>query len=385
MTDPGIRPRAGSRWWSAGLGLLILLAAAWAFALLPGRLAERDAYRDATPCPAAAPAPECVSTAPATVAGTEDDPRGKSVQYWLLFTEPGREEVQRVRMIGENTVYDAVRPGDEITLTRWHGKVRAVRFGTAEQETAAAPADRWRLPLGLGLTLYPFGLLACGLAGWYAHRRCRPGAGRPGARAVMVVSVAAVAQAAVGIPAAMAAADAGKALLAEVVALPVAVLLGLAAGWWLGRRLRAAADVSALVPVPPTEPRHLRATVAGEVPYAVDGYDFLVVGDGPVVATPDPQGGFAARRLPGTLRVRRVRAWTEDDPEDWTAVHGVDAVVLECEDETRPVRIVCARREAPLLLGALGAPAPAAPPAPAPAAGAGAGNEDREPGEAAAR
>ncbi|WP_194117725.1 hypothetical protein [Streptomyces hoynatensis] len=357
MADTAGRPGSPSPWWGAGLGLLLLLAAAWAFALLPGRLADRDAYASAAPCPAAAPSAECLGTSPATVAGTEDDPHGKSVRYWLLFTEPGTDTVRRVRMTGDNVVYDAVRPGDEVTLTRWRGEVRAVRFGEAVQETAAAPSDDWRLPLGIGLGLLPFGLLVCGLAGWSWYRRRHGPPGPADARWVTVGSAAGAVESCVGVPAGMGSADVGQACVVMAAAVPFAVAVGLAAGWWLRRRTRAAADVGGLVPVTPTERRNVPATVYGEVPYSVDGYGYLVVGDGPVAATPDPQGGFAARPLPGTLTVRRARALEPGDPASWAGTYRFDAIVLECGDGERPVRVVCRRRDAPLLLGALTAAA----------------------------
>src|SRR5690606_20368316 len=99
----------------------------------------------------------------------------------------------------------------------------------------------------------------------------------------------------------------------------------------------------------------VHATVLGDVPYSVDGFRLLVVGDGRPAATPDPDGVLARRSLPESLTVREVRALQPEDPISWAEGYRYDAVVLECRDGDRRVRIAMRRADAPVVLGALAA------------------------------
>jgi hypothetical protein len=117
--------------------------------------------------------------------------------------------------------------------------------------------------------------------------------------------------------------------------------------------MRRAADVRDVVAVRPERRRCVRASVHGDVPYSVFGFGYLVVGDGPPAATPDPAGRAALRPLPSSLRVVGVRSLRPDDPEEWPGTYKYDGVVVECRDGEVPVLVGTARREASLVLGAL--------------------------------
>lgn len=113
-----------------------------------------------------------------------------------------------------------------------------------------------------------------------------------------------------------------------------------------------AEDTGDVVTVPPAGKRCLRATVHGDVPCSVDGFDHLVVGDGRPAAAPDPEGRVARRELPDTLTVRGVRALQLDAPESWQHSYQYDGVVIECRDGERTVLVVSGRRDAAVILGA---------------------------------
>jgi hypothetical protein len=133
---------------------------------------------------------------------------------------------------------------------------------------------------------------------------------------------------------------------------PVAGLAAVCA-WWLLRRATRAADTSGIVPVPPTGKQCLRAIVRGNVPYSLDGFDHLVVGDGRPATTPDPDGRLVRRALPETLTVQRIRPLRPDDHIAWYRTLKYDGVVIECRDGDRTVLIATGRRDAPPILGAL--------------------------------
>ncbi|MEI5103210.1 hypothetical protein RB200_37565 [Streptomyces sp. PmtG] len=107
----------------------------------------------------------------------------------------------------------------------------------------------------------------------------------------------------------------------------------------------------------------MRAAVLGDVPgrpYGIDGFDHLVVGDGPPAVTPDPDGRVARRPLPRSLTVRDVRAPRPDDCALSSGGTAYDTVLIECRDGDATVLVALARDDAPVVLGALRAHARAA-------------------------
>ncbi|MEU9500005.1 hypothetical protein [Streptomyces sp. NPDC048196] len=333
------------------------------FATVPVELAKRDAYAAAPPCPAGSRSDACTTTVPATVKGKEDEPSGKTVHRWLLVTERGTDtdrRVRRVRMAGSEPVYDSVRAGDEVKLTYWRGEIRTVRFRTAAQETWESPEGDWRFPLGAGLFLLPFALMVWWLVWWH---RCRyASTTHHRLWQLTVATVTGVVVGCVGIFASMVGRDVPDALLITAAAVLPAAGLGALCAWCQQRRTnRAAATVSGIVPVPPTDKRCMRAAVLGDVPYSVDGFDHLVVGDGRPATTPDPDGRVARRTLPETLVVQQVRALQPEDPQFWKQAFKYDAAVIECGDGDHTVLIAVARRDAPHALGALVTPSSSSP------------------------
>ncbi|WP_199816420.1 hypothetical protein [Streptomyces sp. NRRL S-1448] len=339
------------------------------FATVPGELATRDAYAAAPPCPAGSRSDVCTTTVPATVKGKEDEPSGKTVHHWLLVTERGTDTdrrvlpvrpARRVRMAGSEPVYDAVRAGDEVKLTYWRGEIRTVRFRTAAQETWESPEGNWRFPLGAGLFLLPFALMVWWLVWWH---RCRyTSTTHPRLWQLTVATVTGTVVSCVGIFASMVGRDVPDAVLITAAAVLPAAGLGALCAWGQQRRThRAAATVSSIVPVPPTEKRCMRAAVLGDVLYSVNGFDHLVVGDGRPATTPDPEGRVARRTLPETLVVQHVRALQPDDPQFWKQAFKYDAAVIECRDGDHTVLIAIARRDAPFVLGALVTPPSSSP------------------------
>lgn len=355
MADRVPRARRAREWLlPMGFGLLCLLVSAGLFATVPGALADQHAYAAAPACPGGTRSDSCTVTVPATVKDTEDQPSGKSVHYWLLVTERGSDAVRRVRMSGSEPVYDAVRAGDEVTLTYWRGEIRTVRFGAAAQETHASPADDWRRPMAFGFLALPFGIVML-LSGWMHRYRPFPAHAAPWPFTMGLAAAAFLGCA--GFLGGMLGGGVRDALVITAGGIPPAVGLGALYARWLGRRAARAADTSDIVALPATERRCVRASVHGDVPYSGGGCDHVVVGDGRPAATPDPTGRFARRTLPETLAVRGVRGLGPDDPTDWYTRYKYDCVVIECRDGDRPVLVVTRRPDAPWLLGAL-VPAP---------------------------
>ncbi|MEK2478556.1 MULTISPECIES: hypothetical protein [Streptomyces] len=352
MTD---RTEGARRRWRArlpvGIGVLLVLVSAGLFAVVPLAEASNRAYAGASACPAGTRSASCTTTAPAVVKGAVYEHSGKSVRYWLLLTERGTGIARRVRMPRPSPVFDAVHAGDTVALTYWRGEVRAVRFGAATQEAWTSPADDGRLPAALGFVALPFGLGALLLGRW---RRRHPSTAAHAApwqltAALVVLLVLGVLGATTSF---LADAVRDAFLLVAGAAVPVALLAVLFARWMAGR-MRRAADTSDIVPVPPTGRRCVRASVYGDVPYSVAGFDHLVVGDGRPAATPDPDGRVARRTLPETLTVRCVRSLGPDDPAFWPTAYKYDCAVIECRDGDRTVLIAGRRRDAALILGAL--------------------------------
>ncbi|MFI8849909.1 hypothetical protein ACIGW3_06845 [Streptomyces sp. NPDC053499] len=339
------------------IGLLLASVGAGLLAAVPVALAKNREYVSAPSCPADRRSDSCRTTVPATVDGTRKESSGRSVHYWLLLTEKGSGHVQRVRMTGSAPVYSAVRAGDEIEVTRWRGEIRTVRFGAAAQETKASPADDWRLPLAFGLLTLPFGLGLLMIGWWLRYRH--PTAAFADAWPVTVGMVTATVTSCVGMASAMVTDSVQTACLVTAAGIPPATGLGALCAWGLRRRERRAADTSDIVPLVPAERRCVDATVLGDVPYSVEGFAYLVIGDGRPATTPDPTGRVARRELPETLTVQRLRAVRPDDVDAWYRSYKhdysykLDYVVIECLDGEQPVLIIVSRRDAPMTLGAL--------------------------------
>ncbi|MDT0307926.1 hypothetical protein RM780_13265 [Streptomyces sp. DSM 44917] len=352
-TPPGPRTRTAAAPAAVG-AFLLLLCGVLLLAVVPAQLAQAREYARAPACPAAdAPSGDCARTTPATVRGMDEQPRGRSVRYWLTLAEDGTEATRRVRLDDEEPVYALLSVGDRVTVTHWRGEIRTVAFGGATQETHASPADDWRLPASLALLVLPLAPCVLWMAWWI---RCRwPTAERVAAPLMTGLLVTAIVAGLAGFVAAMAGPGLAVAFLAMAAGVPVGALLGLLSAWLVLRRLRAAADTGDVRAVTPTERRCLPATVSGDVPYSVAGWGHLVVGEGRPSATPDPTGHFSRRDIPETLTVRRVRAFGPRDPDGWASAYRYDGVVIECEDGERAVLIAARRRDAPLILGALAA------------------------------
>jgi hypothetical protein len=348
---------------AAGLGALLLLLSAVLFWTVPGRIAEKDAFLSAPACPAGTSSGgACRAAVAARVRESVEVHEKRSPDYYLVVAERGSGTVRRLHMAGRTPVFAAVRPGDTVVLASWHGAVRTVRFGGAVQDTRLSPVDDWRLPLGAGLAVLPLGLLLLWSA-WAlprhrdAGRRTWPWrpAGFWAGGAVLSLG---------GLLAGLGGEDVPQALLITGVSAVPAAGAGALFVWWLRRRMRRAADVRDVVPVVPVRRLCVGASVRGEVPYSVYGFGYLVVGDGPPAATPDPTGRVALRPLPPSLVVRGVRSFLPDDPEEWLGSYAYDGIVVECRDgdgpDAEPVLVATRRRDAPLVLGALtGAPAAA--------------------------
>ncbi|MGW0466766.1 hypothetical protein ACWDX6_16030 [Streptomyces sp. NPDC003027] len=344
----------------AALGVLLLGLSAWQFTAVPDRLADEDAYAAAPACPDGTTwSDPCTTTVQATVRGTREEARGKGRRHFLILTEAGSDTARHVRMGGApGPVLASVRPGDVVTTTYWRGEIRRVGIGGAVEETHASPLDDWRSTLGIGLAALPVGLLFLWLSLWAGPRLPRrrpaePGGHHPWALPT-TLCLAAVLLGGVGFLAAGIGDDVPGALLMMACGAPPALALGGVCVLPLRRRLRRAEDTSDVVPVGPDGKRCLRASLRGDVPYSVDGFDHLVVGDGRPAATPDPWGNVARRDLPESLTVEGVRAFRlGDDPDAWPRTYQFDGVVITCRDGAEPVLIATRRRDAPLILGAL--------------------------------
>ncbi|MGW3274073.1 hypothetical protein ACWDFH_21760 [Streptomyces kronopolitis] len=340
-------------------GLLLVLVSAGLFAAVPGAEADNRAYAAASACPTSARQGSCTTTVPATVKGTENEPSGKSVHHWLLLTERGSKAVRRVRMAGSAPVYGAVRVGDEVSLTYWRGEIRSVRFGAATQQAWTHPAEDGRLPAAFGFLTLGFGLstlvMGLGVLWIRARRRDRsPSAVHAAYWRLTAGGVAPLVPGCLGFTTSSMGDAVGDAFVTTAVGTPPILLLTTLCMWWMARRMRRGTDISGIVAVPPTQKQCVGAAVHGDVPYSVEGFGYLVVGDGRPAVTPDPDGRFARRTLPETLTVRCVRPLGLDDDADlWRTHRTFDCVIIECRDADRPVLIATRKRHASLILGAL--------------------------------
>lgn len=334
------------------VGLAVVLVAVGLLFVVWRAVAERDAYRAAEPCGVRAEQ-ECVRLTSATVRGTHDQAMGRGVRYWLRYTPGGPSSgEERVRMDGTSPVYEAVRAGDTVTLVHWRGEVASVRLGEATQETHGSPARGWRMPLAVALVLLLPGAAFVWCALWYRRRAAAPPR-ETVALLPLTVLLSSALLGPLGLLGALSGADVGAALRFTALCAPPVVALSALLAWYFRRRSRKAADTSDLTPVTPRGRRLLGAQVHGPVPYSRDGYGLLIVGDGPPVATLDPHGKVARSPLPPSLTVERVRSFESSDPRGWLERYRYDGVVLVCRDGDAEVLIGTARRDAPLVWGAL--------------------------------
>ncbi|MEU4658268.1 hypothetical protein AB0G32_30795 [Streptomyces sp. NPDC023723] len=351
-----------SRTWQAALpavlGLLLLLVSGWLFSTVPDRQAEERAYAAATACPAGGGdtrADDCTTSVPASVERKErEDARGAD-KDWLHLVVSGSDTARRVRMDhADGPVYRSVEPGDRVTVTYWRGEIRAVSAGDLREATHAAPRGGWRMPLGIALALLPVAVMLLWL-GWWARYRLRRGT--PPSRYMWVVAGAwgaAVLWAVWALFASTLGSGVPGVLLAAAYGAPGAVAVSGLSVWLGARRLRAADETGDIVAVAPGGRQVVAASVRGDVPYAVAGYTFLVVGDGRPAATADPAGRFARKELPETLSVEGVRGFRmSQDPEDWFTTYKWTGVAIECRDGEKTVLVATRRRDAPVVLGAL--------------------------------
>ncbi|MFD5027524.1 hypothetical protein [Streptomyces sp. NPDC058373] len=333
-------------------GIAAVLVAVGLLFVVRGAVVERDAYRAAQPC-GVRTVPDCVRLTRATVEGTHDQAMGRGVRHWLRHTKSGSAAgEERVRMDGTSPVYDRVRAGDTVTLVHWRGEVASVRLGEVAQEAHGSPEHGWRMPLAVALLLLLPGAAFVWFALWYRRHAAAP----PRETVVflpMTVLLSGILLGSLSLFGAMGGADVGEALRFTALSAPPVVAVSALATWFFRRRSRKAADTGDVAPITPDGRQLLGAQVHGDVPYSRDGYGLLVVGDGPLIATPDPDGKVALSPLPATLTVERVRGIESSDPRGWLERYRYDGVVLVCRDGDEEVLIGTARRDAPLVWGAL--------------------------------
>ncbi|MBB1244541.1 hypothetical protein GL263_13340 [Streptomyces durbertensis] len=343
------RPHGTERWAAACWGLLGLALGAVAAVLLLVHVPERlDRERDFDAvgrCAAADPPAGCDRLA-ATVREAVSEHRNRKTYHRLTLSDT-EGTTHLVEMLGRHPVFDAVSPGDRVTMTVWREQVRRVDFGGLRQETTATPTGAYRLPAAAGLSTLVGCLGFLWAAWWWARRNAESPEREP--RQVTVVVLAALAGAGIAFVAPLVTGDMRTALLVAAVAeLPVA---GVATLLVRHHRRHAGRSFGA-APLPPRDERCFPGGVLGDVPYAVPGYDHLVAGPGFLAATPDPTGRVARRPLPGTLVVERVRLPHRGDPG---GVPAPGSHVVQCRDGETPVYIVTDRADVPWVLGALDA------------------------------
>ncbi|MFI7384494.1 hypothetical protein [Streptomyces sp. NPDC049813] len=324
------------------------------FALVPPAEAGNRAYAAAPLCPAGTRADDCRAVLPATVVGKDADHRGKSTEYYLSVRETGgftgRAGPEHRVHLPDDELYHRVRVGGHVSVTYWKDEIRAVRADSGTQRAVLSPVHDGRLPAAFAVATLALGLGLLQLRWWMRRRPVPDGGTAPWGPVVGLVAAALVASTVLPVML-FAVDDVAQGLRfaagAVVVAVPLSVLLG----WWSTRRVRR--GVARLVPVPPDGRRVLIAVVHGDVPYSRPGYGYLVVGDGPLTATPDPTGHVALAPLPATLTVRGVRAPVAGDPPVTLGGRGEYTVVIECADGDQEVRVLAGHRHAPRVLGAL--------------------------------
>ncbi|MFE7456261.1 hypothetical protein [Streptomyces sp. NPDC057554] len=349
-------------------GIVLVVIALFLAAGLPGKFAEVREFRAALPCAGAVgPAAghgDCLSERPATVLAKERRKQSKS-EIWLVKVDPGAgASPVQVRMQGPGPVFDEVERGDRVVLHSWRSTVWAVGLGDLRQDAHGKPGDIAFAQLGVTLALAILGAALLLAALRRALRRPRD----PVVRAwrAAVPCVAALVAAGVAITASVVADDAPLVLLVSAAGCAVSGAAAALLTWLLGRR---ATDDVVLEPTALTGRQVVRATVVGDVPYSVEGYDHLVLdpplepgGRARLAPAPDAYGKAVLDPLPDTLVPLRLRRKHVADPRPgrwWSDVvlRWYSEVVLECRDGEVPVLVVAERHDMRRILGALPPPA----------------------------
>lgn len=339
------------------VGAVLVLAAAVLFVTLPGKLTEAHDFRAARSCEDVA-APEngdCLATWPAAVVAKESR-REKKSDTRLVTVDPDDGPPFEVELRGAGPVFGELEPGDRVTVHSWRGTVWALGLGELRQDVRGKPGPGAAARLAVALAPLVVGAVFVRGAFWWSLRHTRD----PAVHAWQSWVPFAATSAAVGVAITSA---------LTVHSVPLVLLItaaGCAVAWsasalltrLLGRR---ATDVVTLEPKTLTAGRVVRATVAGEVPYSVEGYDYLTLAPGPVpggrgrlATTPDAYGKVVLRPLPDTLVPVRLRGKHVTDPHYGSRS---SEVVLECRDGETPVLIVAERHAMRWILGALPLPA----------------------------
>ncbi|GAA2515999.1 hypothetical protein [Streptomyces gobitricini] len=361
---PALRNRTVMR-RSAVPACLLLSAAAWLFAF-PVREAygERLAFEAAAVCAPGHRDGECLHTVEARVMNAEPvKDHVRTSRGWLYFTEADGT-ASRTRLHGSPEDRPSARAGQRVEVTYWRGQIRYVDFPaeSARQYTAAKAGSGYAFSFTAGSLVGALGV-ACAWS-WYWWARHSAVSLRANPWQVGVPFVGALCLGAVGAVAPWLADSPGKAFRLIGLGAPPILAGGGVAALVLRRRSRGG-DTIAVTPRAPDGERVVGGRVWGEVPYAVDGAEWLVVGPGYVAATIDPTGAAYRRPVPDALIPLRVR------PPYWTDREGVEYLgkewILECEDGGGRVLFLTDKGDMPWLLGALrGRPGAGAPEGPCP-------------------
>ncbi|MFJ1592107.1 hypothetical protein ACIOD0_17910 [Kitasatospora albolonga] len=349
-------------------GVVLVVIVLFIAAVLPGKFAELREFRAALPCAGAAgPAAghgDCLSERPATVLAKERRGKAKS-RVWLVKVDPGAGAPPvQVKMQGPGPVFDEVERGDRVVLHSWRSTVWAVGLGDLRQDAHGKPGNVAFGHLGVALALAILGAALLLAALRRALRRPRD----PVVRAwrAAVPCVAALVAAGVAITASAVADDAPLVLLVSAAGCAVSGAVAALLTRLLGRR---ATDDVVLEPTALTGRQVVRATVVGDVPYSVEGYDHLALdpplepgGRARLAPASDAYGKAVLDPLPDTLvplRLRRKHVADPRHPGRWwsdVVLRWYSEVVLECRDGEVPVLVVAERHDMRRILGALPPP-----------------------------
>ncbi|CAL9434702.1 hypothetical protein [Streptomyces sp. enrichment culture] len=344
------RNRAAAR-PAAVAACLLLLVSVWLF-VFPVREAhgERLAFETAAVCAPGDRGGECLRTVEARIrAAVPVRDTVRTPRYWLHLTEADGT-ASRTRLHGRLEETPSARAGGPVEVTYWRGQIRYVEFpaGAGREYTTAKPGSGERFFFMAGSLVGALGLAsAWGWYWWARHSHVSPRA-NPWQLGVPVVG--ALGLGAVGAVAPWTADGPGEALLVIALGVPP-VLAGCAVTALVLWRRERAGDTIAVTPRVPDGERVVAGRVWGDVPYAVEGAEHLVVGPGYLASTVDPTGAAYRRAVPDTLVPRRVR------PPYWTDREGAGyrgkEWVLECEDGGVRVLLLTDKGDMPWVLGAL--------------------------------
>ncbi|MFE7053283.1 hypothetical protein ACFVAM_33545 [Streptomyces californicus] len=346
------------------IGVLLVLAAAVLFATLPGKLSEVHDFRAARPCVEAA-VPEngdCLATWPAAAVAKESR-REKRSDTRLVTVDPGDGPPVELELRGAGPVFGALESGDRVTVHSWRGTVWALSLGELRQDVVGKPGPGAAARFAVALALLITGAVLVRAAFRWSLRHTRDPAVH--AWQTWVPFTATAAAVGLAVTAALTVDGVLPVLLITAAGCAVAGTASALLTRALGRR---ATDVVTLEPRVLTAERVVRATVAGKVPYSIEGNDHLALAPGPVpggrgrlATTPDAYGKVVLRPLPETLVPVRLRSVHLTDPHYGRRS---SEVVLECRDGEAAVLILAERPAMRWILGAL----PLPPPTPDPAA-----------------